>query len=94
MNMSLPEVAVSRGAVRFPAAESEVFVIEFVPLGVNPGAPDGCRPLVVVLLTASGTDVLGLIIWLDDDGKAWRLLLLLSSLVICRNGTKAQRVTT
>lgn len=60
MNMSLPEVAVSRGAVRLPAAESEVFVMEFVPLGVSPGAPHGCRPFVVELFTASGTEGLGL----------------------------------
>lgn len=79
-------MAVSSGAVRLPAVESEVFVMEFVPLGVSPGAPDGCRPLVVELLTASGTEGLELTTWLDDDGKAWRLplLLLLSSLVIVR----------
>lgn len=35
--VNLPEVVVSRGAVRLPEAESVVFV----PLGVSPGAPDG-----------------------------------------------------
>lgn len=70
----------SKGAVRLPAAEGVAFVVEFVPLGVRPGAPDGCRALVLELLTARGADRLGLWTWLDADEKGWRPpVLLLSS---------------
>lgn len=54
-DMNLPEVE-SIGAVRLPAAESVVFV----PLGVSPSAPEGCKLLVFELLTANGTEGLGL----------------------------------
>lgn len=76
---ALPEVVVSRGAVRLAAAECVVFE----PLGVSPVAPEECILLVVELLTARGAEGLGLTPWLDDDVKACRLpLLLFSSLLI------------
>lgn len=69
-------MAASSGAVRLFAAES----VAFVPLGVSPGAPDGCRMLVFELLTARGAEGLGLITCVDDE-NAWRLLLLSSLLI-------------
>lgn len=69
--MTVLEVVVSSGAVRLPAAGR----VELVPFGARPGAPDWCRPLVDELLITGGADVLGLMTWLDDDEKAWRLLL-------------------
>lgn len=79
--MTVPDVEVSRGAVRLPAAEC----VAFVPFGVRPGAPDWCKPLDDELLTTEGIDGLGLITWLededDDEEKAGRLLLLLSSVI-------------
>lgn len=58
----LPDVVVSRGAVRL-TADSEAFV----PLGVNPGAPAACKPLVAELPPAWGAEGLELTAWLVDD---------------------------
>lgn len=58
----LPDVVVSRGAVRLPADS-----VVFVPLGVNPGAPVACKPLVVELPPAWGAEGLELTAWLVDD---------------------------
>lgn len=58
----LPDVVVSRGAVRLPADS-----VAFVPLGANPGAPVACKPLVVELPPAWGAEGLELTAWLVDD---------------------------
>lgn len=83
MAVSVPEVVLSRAAVRLPAAESDMLLeAVFVPLGARPGAPVSCRPLVLALLTDCGAEeALGLVTWLEDNENVWRLLLL-SSLVI------------
>lgn len=58
----LPEVVVSRGAVRLPADS-----VVFVPLAVSPGAPAECKPLVAELPPAWGVEGLELTVWLVDD---------------------------
>lgn len=77
---AFPEAVVIWGAVRLAAAAE---MAALVPLLVSPTPPDWCRPLEDELLTIVGA--LGGAAWLeDDDVKVWRLLLLLSSLVIVR----------
>lgn len=72
----LPEVVVSRGAVRLPADS-----VVFVQLAVNPGTPVECKPLVAEPPPAWGAEGLELTAWLvDDEDRVWWLLLLPSSL--------------
>lgn len=81
---ALPEEVVSRGAVRLPDADREVLVGAMLgPLGISPGAAEGCRPLELELLTARGAEEeLGLLTWLEDEGNVWRLLLPSSLLIV------------
>lgn len=58
----LPEVVVSRGAVRLPADW-----VVFVPLVVSPGTPVECKPLVAELPPVWGAEGLELTAWLVDD---------------------------